>query len=54
MVGRNCAGYCGGCGVAPEYQYIRGDIATVNHDEPTDICSQVAANLVGHERVLTK
>ena len=52
-LGETAQGIARGCGVDAEYQYIRGDIATVNHDEPTDICSQVAANLVGHERVLT-
>ncbi|MDC0038747.1 M20 family metallopeptidase [Gammaproteobacteria bacterium] len=52
-LGETAQGIASGCGVDAEYQYIRGDIATVNHDEPTDICSQVAANLVGHERVLT-
>ena len=53
VLGETAQGIARGCGVDAEYQYIRGDIATVNHDEPTDICSQVAANLVGHERVLT-
>ena len=52
-LGETARGIASGCGVDAEYQYVRGDIATVNHDEQTDICSQVAANLVGPERVFT-
>ena len=52
-LGETARGIASGCGVNTEYQYVRGDIATVNHDEQTDICSQVAANLVGPERVFT-
>ena len=52
-LGETARGIASGCGVDTEYQYVRGDIATVNHDEQTDICSQVAASLVGPERVFT-
>jgi hippurate hydrolase len=51
-LGETARGIASGCGVDAEYRYVRGDIATVNHDEQTDICSQVAANLVGPECVL--
>ena len=52
-LGETARGIASGCGVDAEYQYVRGDIATVNHDEQTDTCSQVATNLVGPERVFT-
>lgn len=36
------------------YRYERGDVATVNHPEESDICADVAAQLVGPENVNTE
>ncbi len=38
-------------GMSADYRYERGDVATVNHEEETDLCAQVAAKLVGADQV---
>jgi amidohydrolase len=40
-------------GMSADYRFVRGDVATVNHREETDICAQVAANVVGADNVTT-
>ena len=37
--------------MSADYRYERGDVATVNHEEETDLCAQVAAKLVGADQV---
>jgi len=46
-------GVAAGHGMEVDYRYERGDVATVNHPEETDVCANVAAALVGADRVAT-
>ncbi len=40
-------------GVEADFRFVRGDVATVNSPEETELCASVAASLVGPERVQT-
>ncbi|MCH9672957.1 MAG: amidohydrolase [Gammaproteobacteria bacterium] len=52
-LGEAAHGVAAAHGMTADYEFELGDCATVNSDEETDLCAQVAAKLVGPERVQT-
>jgi hippurate hydrolase len=51
LLGEMARGCAEAQGCTAEYRFVRGDMATINHPEETDVCVQVASKLVGPERV---